>query len=363
MKILVLSNMYPSKKYPHYGVFVKNTSILLENLGFSVTECYIQKKDKKIQKFFQYLKFFIVSFSKCLFGKYDYIYIHYPAMSSFAALLVSKIKKLDNIIVNIHGNDLIPEDEKDKNYIKYTINSVKIAKKIIVPSEYFKSQLLELNIIEGNNIYVFPSGGIDKNIFFKTDKEQALNSLKLNPTKKYIGYASRIEKNKGWDCFLQATSRIIKQYPDYHIVVVGDGSEKLKFNELATELNLNEDISRFNFLTQTDLNYFFNAIDIFIFPTRRESESLGLVGLEAMAAGSLVIASNIYGPSSYMKNNINGFTFDPFEVDSLVEVLENILKNDIATYNSLKIEALKTTRKYENDQNLNVLKNVFTVDS
>lgn len=31
-KILLLSNMYPSKKFPHYGIFVKNTeNILIEN--------------------------------------------------------------------------------------------------------------------------------------------------------------------------------------------------------------------------------------------------------------------------------------------------------------------------------------------
>lgn len=363
MKVLVLSNMYPSKKYPHYGIFVKNTSVLLENLGFSVSECYIQKQDKKIKKIIEYIKFFIVSFSKCLFGKYDYIYVHYPAMTSLSVLMVSKIKKLENVIVNIHGNDLVPESEKDKKYIKYTVNSVRIAKKILVPSQYFKDRLLELDVTDSDNVYVFPSGGVDKNIFFELNKEEAVNSLKLKTGKKYIGYASRIEKNKGWDLFLKAMKQIIDKHPDYHIVVVGGGSEKLDFDELVTELNLREHITSFNFLTQSDLNCFFNVLDIFVFPTRRESESLGLVGLEAMASGTLVVASDKFGPSSYMRDGINGFTFNPFEVDSLVEVLVNILENNILYYEDLRHEGMKTVEEYVGLKNLNILREVFYGES
>lgn len=32
-KILLISNMYPSKKYKHYGVFVQNTASILKNNG------------------------------------------------------------------------------------------------------------------------------------------------------------------------------------------------------------------------------------------------------------------------------------------------------------------------------------------
>ena len=35
-KILLISNMYPSKKYKHYGVFVQNTASILKNNGYQV---------------------------------------------------------------------------------------------------------------------------------------------------------------------------------------------------------------------------------------------------------------------------------------------------------------------------------------
>lgn len=60
-----------------------------------------------------------------------------------------------------------------------------------------------------------------------------------------------------------------------------------------------------------ELALFYSAIDIFCFPTYRKSDSLGLVGLEAMACGCIVIISVMAGPTSYIKNQENGFFFKP----------------------------------------------------
>jgi hypothetical protein len=47
-KILILSNMYPSKKYPHYGVFVQNSAAILRNGGYKVSVCSIPKCDNTV---------------------------------------------------------------------------------------------------------------------------------------------------------------------------------------------------------------------------------------------------------------------------------------------------------------------------
>ena len=49
-RILVISNMYPSKEWPHYGVFVKNCVELLRNDGYKVDVVYIKKTTSKIKK-------------------------------------------------------------------------------------------------------------------------------------------------------------------------------------------------------------------------------------------------------------------------------------------------------------------------
>jgi len=50
-------------------------------------------------------------------------------------------------------------------------------------------------------------------------------------------------------------------------------------------------------------------MDLFLFPTKRKSESLGLVGLEALACRTFVIGCTLYGPREYLRNGINSFTY------------------------------------------------------
>ena len=59
-KILLISNMYPSKEHPTYGVFVKNFKNQMEKQGFIVTqEALIKGRGKnKFEKIVKYINFF-----------------------------------------------------------------------------------------------------------------------------------------------------------------------------------------------------------------------------------------------------------------------------------------------------------------
>ena len=92
-KILLISNMYPSKKYKHYGVFVQNTASILKNNGYQVDVSALKKKDSKLGKLGGYLSFYLKSIFLCLFHHYDYLYAHYI---SHCALLIKIIKGMMN---------------------------------------------------------------------------------------------------------------------------------------------------------------------------------------------------------------------------------------------------------------------------
>ena len=59
MKILLISNMYPSNKYPSYGVFVKNTEDILVNNSYRVERVALRKQDNKILKVMDYIFFYM----------------------------------------------------------------------------------------------------------------------------------------------------------------------------------------------------------------------------------------------------------------------------------------------------------------
>jgi len=70
--------------------------------------------------------------------------------------------------------------------------------------------------------------------------------------------------------------------------------------------------------------------DIFLFPS--STETLGLVLLEAMAAGCPVIGANKGGIPDIISDGLNGCLYDPDEIDngeqSLIEATKKILANE-----------------------------------
>ena len=309
-KILLISNMYPSKKYPHYGVFIKNIFDILKQNNFNLDKVVLKKHDSKLMKLIAYLYFYFKIIFKILFNNYAIIYGHYASHISFPLLIALKFKHNLNIVLNVHGNDIVPEDNNDLKFIPHVRKLLILCNKIIAPSVYFKNILIDEYGIDSNRILVFPSGGIDTKVFHKIEnKDYIYKKYNFDKSKKHIGFVSRLEEKKGWDIFLKSAKEILTQNNNIEFIVVGDGSQKTDYLQLKQNLGLSDEIREFQLLPQNEICEIFNILDIFCFPTYRKSESLGLVGLESMACGTIVIGSDNYGPGSYIQNDFNGFTF------------------------------------------------------
>ena len=122
---------------------------------------------------------------------------------------------------------------------------------------------------------------------------------------------SRIEKNKGWDTLLEALNELKKEsfMKNIKVIIVGTGQEQKEMDQMIKKFHLEDKIIQKEFVLQKDLVDYYNAFDVFVFPTKRKSESLGLVGLEAMACKTFVIACNLYGPKEYVIDNKNALTY------------------------------------------------------
>lgn len=355
MKVFVISNMYPSKKYPHYGTFVKHTVSLMRENGIDVDVESIQKVDKKWQKISIYFIFYLRSILKLMFSNYDYVYVHYISHSSLPVLIVSRIRKL-SVIANVHGNDIVPETDNDKKYLKYSKKLLDISLKVVCPSEYFKEILLSEYKVDEKKIRIYPSGGVDTNLFRKIDKREALEEFNLSKDKVYIGYVSRLEKNKGYDIFLKACYELHKKNNNINFIVVGDGDEADKYEELVDRYQLKKYIVKYNLLSQEKLVYLFNAMDVFVFPTYRKSESLGLVGLEAMACETVTVLPNHYGPTSYSQNGVNAYVFESQNSEELSKMIEKALNSN---NNFLCKNARDKAKEYDSHITDRLLMDVF----
>ena len=130
---------------------------------------------------------------------------------------------------------------------------------------------------------------------------------------------------------------------------------------MAKKINIAKDLIRFSLLPQNELVSIYNISDAFVFPTRREGESLGLVAIEAMACGTPVIASDFAAPKYYVCNDINGYKFEKGNSIELANIMEKFILKE---YSKQKLihNCLKTARAYDSKVIADELKKIFEVE-
>ncbi|MBQ9023716.1 MAG: O-antigen ligase family protein [Bacilli bacterium] len=338
-KILLVSNMYPSKKYKHYGSFVKNVKCVLEDNGYIVDKSVMYKKDNIIGKIISYLSLYFGTILKGMFNNYDYIYVHFISHSAWPAVFLKKTSKNICLVFNAHGNDVVMDLPSEEKNIKRSKKYIPYADKVVVPSNYYKNVMIKKYNVDENKIFVYPSGGVNTDMFVNIDMSISKKECNLKEEYNYIGYASRIEKNKGWDTFLKAI-KLLKdenKIGNKRFLIVGSGSEEKDMNKMMKELDIVDYIETRSLVSPEELVNIYNSLQIFVFPTYRESESLGLVGLEAMSCETFVIASENFGPTDYVRNMKNGLFF---KGQDFVD-----LKNKILEYDKLNNEQRKKILK------------------
>ena len=346
MKILVVSNMYPSDEDPVYGTFVKEftESIKLLNADGKTTLVAIFGRDKsKLKKIYKYLKFYISVFFQLLFKNYDIVYVHTITFPILPIRAVSYVKSLP-LVFNIHGTDLLGNARITKILRKIARPLLYKSLSIISPSNYFRTEILKfLPGYPQNKIYVSPSGGVNTDLFcpYKYFHEHFT-----------IGFVSRIDKGKGWNLYIEAVSKLRRKYPEIKGLIAGRGAQSAKMLDMLNELDLTESIKYVGPIPHDKLPHIFNQCDLFIFPTTT-TESLGLVGIEALSCGVPVIASNRYGPTDYVVNMVNGLMFNIGDVVDLTAKID--LYYNLPNTEKLKFSenARKTALKYDTKNIMN----------
>ena len=342
-KILLVSNMYPSNKYKHYGSFVKNVKEVLEDNNFIVDKSVMFKQDHLIGKIISYLSLYIGTILRGMFENYDYIYAHYISHSAWPCVFLKKTSKNICLVLNAHGNDVVMDMNKEEKNIKRSTKYIKYADKVVVPSKYYKEVVTSNYDVEDDNVFVYPSGGVNTEKFINVDMKKAKKECNLKDEYDYIGFVSRIEKNKGWDTFLKAI-KLLKdenKIKNTRFLIIGSGSEEKGMNDMMKELDIVDLIETRSLVSQDELVNIYNSLKIFVFPTYRKSESLGLVGLEAMSCETFTITSNKYGPTDYIRNMKNGLSF---KSEDYVDLKNKILEVDKLN-NEQKKKIIKKARE------------------
>ncbi|HZY80882.1 MAG TPA: glycosyltransferase family 4 protein [Cyclobacteriaceae bacterium] len=345
-KILLINNGYPSEVRPNYVTYIESIRECLVRAGFHVDLLVLDSRfHSTAGKYWQFFLYYWRLFFFSRYNRYDHVYINnYPY--SFLPMAIH-FPWMKSIVIHWHGDDIFPGSTKSGLLNKLSYLFVRKDVVHLAPSDYFAKATEKTLRLPPGRVYVSPSGGIDTEAFVrKADKRRNAGKIRL-------GFASGLLKSKGMDLvvdLLKQKAGIEKETGvniEFHFIYYG--AERDHYASALAEL---PGTVKHDPYPISGMVNFFNELDILLFPSLRQAESLGLVALEAMSCEAPVIATDNFAFRETVLEGITGERFDPAKSGdfraAVVRCIDNISKYDPRTFVVKKYSKQAVANDYAN---------------
>ncbi len=184
------------------------------------------------------------------------------------------------------------------------------ATELIVPTNKIYKLFKEKYKFE-KNIHIIPTG-IEVERFYEEniDAKEVKNlrkTLHLNKKDFVILFVGRLAEEKNVEFLIQSAKNLSKKYKDIKLLVVGDGPDKEKYEELAKKIKIDENVIFTGKVSWDDMPYYYHVSDIFA--TASKTETQGLTVIEAMASNVVPVCMKDEAFQSMVTEELNGLFF------------------------------------------------------
>ncbi|MEN8141371.1 MAG: glycosyltransferase [Thermodesulfobacteriota bacterium] len=227
---------------------------------------------------------------------YDLIHSHYW-LSGLAGLWAQKHWSRP-LVITFHTvaavkKKLAADSQDPKIRLTHEKELMQSCDLVVALTEFERQEISQLCAGQQANIAVIPCG-VDLERFSPLAKMAARQGLGLADNERVLLYVGRIDPLKGLDRLLAAVA-LLQQNASWRLIIVGGdespGQEERHLREMTRKLNIEECVTLAGSQAQQDLPRYYSAADLFVSPSYYES--FGLTGLEALACGTPVVASNV----------------------------------------------------------------------
>ncbi len=172
--------------------------------------------------------------------------------------------------------------------------------------------------------------GVDTDIYAPPADRAAAFAAAALPGRYAIGCFGRVRAQKGSDVFVEAMCRLLPHYPDFTAVMVGAITpEQSGFaNDLKKRIEaagLQSRIVITGELEIEEVQRWYQRLTIYAFTSR--NEGFGLTLIEAMSAGSALMASRAGAAEFVVEDGVTGVLTPPGDADALATALEPLMRD------------------------------------
>jgi len=164
-----------------------------------------------------------------------------------------------------------------------------------------------------------------------TSKTQARIRLELPETAPIVGMVARLEHWKGAHVFVEAAAKILERHPEARLFVVGgdhplDVAYAERVRAMVRELHCGERFILTGQRPMTEVPLWHAAADLIVHPVVG-IEPFGMSVVEAMAAGKVVVASDLGGPAEVIENGVSGILIRGGDAGLLASTVLRLLED------------------------------------
>ncbi len=339
--------------------FLKNYNLKKEDRIFSQTYGVHIKRFKSMLRY-SGREFLLTNLKRQIHKiEPDVVLVH--GLETLTSLRVINILEKVNCPV-LFDSHMIEAASKNKNSQKFyaffsrfaTPKLINNENTIIAVSQSTKEYIIDHCKIPENLIKIIELG-TDDEIFYKDEnlREKTRKELNVKPSDFLIIYTGKIARDKKVDLLLKAFDKINKENKKVKLLVVGSTNGGY-VQELLKSLKNNKDFIHVDTQPVKELNKFYNAADIAVWPG---GSSLSFY--DAQITGLPVILENIDVNVERLKYN-NGILFEKDNLEDLINKIEWSFQNDLSL---MSLNAMKTVK---NSYTYNVLteklENIFLTE-
>ncbi len=287
--------------------------------------------------------------------KFDIVHCHTPMGSVVARLAAKEARKNGTrVIYTAHGFHFY-KGAPLVNWLMFYPVEWYLAKYtdtlITINQEDFKRARRKFKR-RCNNIEYVSGVGIDETKFYMDMPQNERNQLKeilgLKKDDIILTCIARLDRNKNQGTLIKSMKKLIREYSNIHLLLVGRDELNGKYQRQVKLMNLESNI---HFLgIRNDVSQILHITDVALSASKREGLPVNV--LEALCVGIPVVAYKCRGIDDLIENNVNGVIVNNFNdyasaVNKAIN-MTNIVSNDIKEFND------KLIRRYEYKE---VLKN------
>jgi len=275
--------------------------------------------------------------------KPDIVHTH-TAKAGFLGRIAAWLAGVPVILHTFHGHVLKGYFGRLKSWLFIQIEKMLtcISTRIITLSDELKMELIDMGVGKEKKIEVIPLGlelrpFLEKNLptlplprggkggFIGEFKKE----LGLSEDSILIGIVGRLVPIKGHRYFLEAAAAINAELKvkseklKVVFVIIGDGELRQELEDYTKELGIVDNIIFTGF--RQDLPNIYADLDVVVLSSINEGTPVSII--EAMAAGKPVVATNVGGVPSLVKDGVNGLLIKPQDVNALTEAILKLLRD------------------------------------